>query len=305
MMAGARRSGGSYFRPHPKSRQAFLDECVLIWCEVDADKSPSSDDPDFLAALKAQMRSDVEARLGSAAPDVIDYFTGVEFAAFQSWRTARYFADQLDEMAKPRPGKGNRRREVPAHLPLRQSRAIIAFVAAGFKARNPTASKNAIYAQTAEYLADGLSRADAGGKMTIKNVRDACESHGIFDDVETMMARDQRETKRVRAKGLPHAWDCGFYDWLIVGRRVATLRGYEDERTAPALYENLIARPTRSFERLYIQARAGKRFAGLLGADLARAIDAAIGLRAWVLKDMDALTPGVARSRTKTANAAG
>lgn len=304
-MTGARRSGGSYFGPHPKSRQAFLDECVLIWCEVDADKSPGSDDPIFLAALKAQMRVDVEARLGSAAPDVIDYYTGVEFAAFQSWRTARYFADQLEEMAKPRPGKGNRRREVPAHLPLRQSRAVITFVAVGFKARNPTASKNSIYAQTAEYLADGIPRTEAGGKMTIKNVRDACESHGLFDAGETMLARRQREAERVRAKGLPHAWDCGVYDWIIAGERWTNLRGYEDERVMPALVENLIARPLRSFERLYTHARAGKRFAGLSGADLARAIDAGIGLRAWVLEDMDASTPSVARSRSRTANAAG
>jgi hypothetical protein len=304
-MNGARRGSNSYFRPHPKSRQAFLDECVLIWCEADADKSPSADDPDFLAALKAQMRREVEARLGAVAPDVIDHYTGVEFAAYQSQRVAGYLADQIKELTKPRPGKGNRRRDVPAHLPLRQSRTVIAFVAAKFKAQDPCASKNAIYAQTADYLADGLSRAEAGGKMTIKNVRDACESHGIFDDRDTMLRRDHREAQRVRAKGLPHIWDCGVYDWIIANRRLTNLLGREDEQTMCVLFENLIARPMQSFERAYAQARAGKRFAGLLGADLARAIDAGIGLRAWVLQDMDASTPRAANRGSRTANAAG
>lgn len=300
----ARRSGGSYFRPHPKSRQAFLDECVLIWCEADADKSPYSDDLDFVAALKDQLWADVAARLGSAPADIIDYFADVEFRALQSHRLARYYSEKLEEATTPRPKKGNRRREVPEHLPLRPSRTVIAFVAAKFKAQNRTASKNAIYAQTAEYLADGIPRAEANGRMSIKNVRDACESHGVFDDGEAMMVNLQRAIERVTVKGLPHTWDCGVYDWIIANRRLSDLRGYDDERVLPALLSNLIIRPMQSFERLYTNARAGKRFAGLLGADLARAIDAGLGLRAWALEDMNMSTHPAPPKGTRTANAA-
>jgi|GEM_PF-4591578 hypothetical protein len=304
-MTGARRSGGSYFKPHPKSRQAFLEECVLIWCEADADKSPSSDDPDFMAALKAQIRTDVAVRLASASPETIDYFASVEFTAFQSQQAARYYSDKLQEMTTPRPGKGNRRREVPAHLPLRPSRAVIAFVATRIKAENPAASNNAIYASTADYLADGIPRAEAASKLSTKNVRDACESYGTFEDADTSLARLPRELERIKAKGLPHLWDCNLFDWTIVHRRIDALRGYEDEQLRLVLFRNLIVWPMQSFERLYAKARAGKRFAGLLGADLARAIDAAIGLRAWVLEDLDASTASTPETGTRTANAAG
>ncbi len=303
-MSGARRSGGSYFKPHPKSRQAFLEECVLIWCEADADKSYQND-PEMRACIKAQIRADVAARLGSASPETVDHFAGVEFAAFQNEVLARHLADKIQEMTAPRPKKGNRRRDIPTHLPLRPSRAVIVFVAGKLQARNPTASKNSIYAQTAEYLADGIPRAEAGARMSIKNARDACESHGIFDDVETMLSRHLREFERVRAKGLPHLWDCNIYDWMVIGRRLAQLRGYDDEQLRLALFTNLIVWPMQSFERLYAKARAGKRFSGLLGADLARAIDAGLGLRAWVLEHLNTSTAGVPLTGGRTANAAG
>lgn len=304
-MTGARRSGGSYFKPHNKSCQAFLEECVIIWCEADADKSPDADDHGFLTAMKDQIRADVSARLPSASPETVDYFSHIEFAAFRAEERARHLADKLDELLTPRPKKGNRRREVPPHLPLRPSRTVIAFVAARIKAQNPTASKNAIYSKTAEYLGDGIPKSEANRRLSVKNVRDAVESHGVFDDIETIAARHMHEFQRVRAKGLPHLWDCSVYDWMVIGRRLTAMRGYEDEQLRIALFRNLIIWPMHSFERLYAKARAGKRFAGLYGADLAQAIDAALGLRAWVLADLDASTAGRPRTGGRTANATG
>ncbi len=303
-MTGARRSGGSYFKPHRKSRQAFLEECIFIWCEADADKSYRVD-ADFEACIKAQIHANVTARLGATAPATIDYFASVEFAAYRNEIVARDLADRLDDLMTPRPKKGNRRRDVPAHLPLRPSRTVIAFVAARIKGRNPMASKNAIYSMTADHLRDGIPKSEANRRLSIKNVRDAVESHGLFDDIETMAVRHRREFERVRFKGMPHVWDCGVYDWMVMGRRLARMLDKEDGYMWPALFEKLIAWPMQSFERCYTKARAGKRFAGLYGADLARAIDAAIGLREWVLEDLKAFAPGIPQSGGRTANSAG
>lgn len=303
-MTGARRSGGSYFKPHRKSRQAFLEECVNIWCEADADKSYWAD-ADFEACIKAQIHANVAARLGATSPETIDYFASVEFAAYRNEVVARDLANKLDELMTPRPKKGNRRRDVPAHLPLRQSRTVIACVAAGIKGRNPTASKNAIYSMTADHLRDGIPKSEANCRLSIKNVRDAVESHGLFDDVETITARHRREFERARLKGLPHVWDCGVYDWMVMDRRLARMLGKEDGHMWPVLFEKLIIWPMRSFERCYTKAKAGKRFAGLYGADLARAIDAAIGLREWVLADLNAFAPGRPQNEGRTANSAG
>ncbi len=304
-MTGAQRSSGSYFKPHPKSRQAFLEECVLIWCAGDADKSPHCDDPAFVEALKDQIRKDVASRLGSAPPETIDYFAGVELAALRSQEVARYYSNKLDELLAPRPKKGNRRREVPAYLPLRPSRAVIAFTAMRIKCQDPAASKNAIYAKTAEYLADGIPKSEANRRLTTKNVRDAVESHGVFDDIETITLRHRREFERVRVKGIPHLWDCGVYDWMVIGRRLDALRGFEDVELRLALFRSLIVWPMQSFERCYAKARAGKRFAGLFGADLARAIHAALDLPAWVLQDLDASTTRSRQTGARTANSAG
>ncbi|THV13849.1 hypothetical protein [Rhizobium rhizophilum] len=303
-MTGAQRSSGSYFKPHPKSRQAFLEECVLIWCAGDADKSPHCDDPALMDALKAEIRNNVASRLGSAPPETIDYFAGVELAAFRSQEVARYYSNKLDELLAPRPKKGNRRREVPAHLPLRPSRTVITFVAAGIKGQNPTASRNAIYSMTADHLRDGIPKSEANRRLSIKNVRDAVESHGLFDDIETIAARHRREFDRVRIKGMPHVWDCGVYDWMVLGRRLARMLDKEDGYMWPVLFEKLIAWPMGSFERCYAKARAGKRFAGLYGADLARAIHAALDLRAWVLRDLDASTAHSPKTGTRTASSA-
>lgn len=303
-MTGARRSGGSYFKPHLKSRQAFLEECIIIWCEADADKSCRAD-ADLEAAIKTQIHANVAARLGATAPETIDYFASVEFAAYRNEIVARDLADKLDELLTPRPKKGNRRRDVPAHLPLRPSRTVIAFVAAGIKGRNPTASKNAVYSMAADHLRDGIPKSEANRRLSIKNVRDAVESHGLFDDIETMTVRHRREFERVRLKGMPHVWDCGVYDWMVMGRRLARMLDKGGGDMWPDLFEKLIAWPMRSFERCYTKARAGKRFAGLHGAELARAIDAAIGLREWVLEDLNVSTAGRPQSGGRTANFVG
>jgi hypothetical protein len=304
-MTGARRSGGSYFKPHNKSCQAFLEECVVIWCEADAGKSHQVD-PDLEACVKAHIHADVEGRLGTAtSPETVDYFARVEFAAFQNELIARSLVDEINKMKTPRPKKGNKRREVPVHLPLRPSRAVIAFVATRIKVQNPTATKNSIYSKTADYLRDGIPKSEASRRLSVKNVRDAVESHGIFDNIETIAARHMREFERVKAKGIPHLWDCGVYDWMVIGRRLAKMRGYEDEQLRIALFRNLIIWPMQSFERLYGKARAGRRFAGLFGADLARAIDAALDLRSWVLADLDASTADRPQTGGRTANAAG
>lgn len=296
----APHQGGAYFKPHHKSRLAFLVECVNIWCD---DRTQFLDDPVNMSAAKASIRKDVENRLGSLDRKNIDYFAAVEFAAFRNELIADALSDKIRQLTTPRPKKGNVRRDIPEHLPLRPSRTIIALRALNFKREDPSASENAIYARTAQYFIDGIPKHKADGRLKTRSVRTACESHGFFDDPEAAAANYKRALERHQANGSPHPWDCSLYDWLVVGQVLNRLRGGVDDGVAYKLPVLLVVLPLHSFERLYDAARSGRRFAGLLGTDLARAIDATLGLRVWVNNDMNVIAPPTPLGEGRTANA--
>lgn len=286
-MSDARRYGTSYHQPHPQGRLAFLEYCVLAWCEADAAGTPATDDPSFLAAVESTIRKDVETRLPDAPPETIDYFVRVLLEGHRHWEQARYFAGLVEKMKAPRPPKGNLRREVPAHLPLRPTRTIVAHTAQRIQRQSPKMSRSTIYAETAQWLNDGIVKAHAAGRLDKRNVRSACEAHGILDDVATMIDRRIQASRR-GPQVTSHLWDRTQLDWLQDFAFMIEKRGLPPG-DALSLREKTIEWPLVAFERLYAQARAGKRFAGLSGVELAKAIDATLGLRELAEQELDKL----------------
>src|SRR5690606_24605320 len=123
---GAQRNDVAHFKPHRKSRLAFLVECVNLWCDDGNDGTSFLDDPTSVAAAEAVIRKRVSVRLISVDADTIDHFVAVEFEAFRGALIAGELVDNIRRLTTPRPKKGNVRREIPEHIPLRPSRAIIA-----------------------------------------------------------------------------------------------------------------------------------------------------------------------------------
>jgi hypothetical protein len=284
-MSDARRYGTSYHQPHPQGRLAFLEYCVLAWCEADAAGTPPTDDPSFLAFVEGAIRKDVQSRLPEAPAETVDYFVRVGLEGYRHWEQARFYAGEIEKMKAPRPPKGNLRREVPAHLPVRPTRTIVAHTAQHIQRQAPTLSRSSIYAETAQWLNDGIVKSQAAGRLDKRNVRSACEAHGILDDVGTLIDRQVR-ARRQRTRATAHLWDCTQLDWLQSGAFM-TERWGSSPGEALLLRERAIDWPLAAFERLYARARAGKRFAGLSGLELAKAIDATLGLREMAAQELD------------------
>lgn len=284
-MSDARRYGTSYHQPHPQGRLAFLECCVLAWCEADAAGTPATDDLCFLAAVESTIRKDVQTRLPDTPPETVDYFVRVGVEGYRHWEQARYFEGEVEKMKAPCPPKGNLRREVPAHLPLRPTRTIVAHTAQRIRQQSPALPRGTIYAETAQWLNDGIVKSQAAGRLDKRNVRSACEAHGILDDVGTLLDRQIRARRR-RPRAASHLWDRTQLDWLQDG-------AYMTERwgTSPGymllMRERAIDWPLVAFGHLYARARAGKRFAGLSGLELAKAIDATLGLREMAAQELD------------------
>lgn len=283
-MSDARRYGTSYFNPHPKSRLAFLEACVLIWCEADAADTPPTDDPGFLATVENVIRRDVERRLPGAPAETIDHFTRVGIDGHRSSERARYLESVIEKSNAPRPPKGNLRREIPKHLPLRPTRTIVAETAWRISLQNPEMSRSAVYAQTAQWLNDGLTNREAAHKLTGRNVRSACEAHGIFDSGAAIS--DRRLRASLQRPKAHHRWDATELDWGESYLIMTEHWGFSLESAITVRDLNIRA-PLKAFESIYRQARAGKRFAGLYGVELAKAIDATLGLREMALQDLD------------------
>ena len=303
----ARRNDVAHFKPHRKSRLAFLVECVKLWCD-DGDGTSFLDDPINVAAAKAALRKRVTARLSSVDADTIDHFAAVEFEAFQGALITGELTSHIRRLTTPRPKKGNVRREIPEHIPLRPSRAIIALHASSVARARPSLSRNGVYNETAEYFNDGIPKSEAGGRMKVRSVRTACEGFGLFDASDVMLGNYERARQRFLSAGLPHIWDCSFYDMMIwqrdYERRFSRAASAASDASDVQLRLTYLLRdlPLAMFDRLYDAARADRRYAGLLGIDLAHALDARVVIRAWVLHAMDTFAPPSLKDEGGTAN---
>lgn len=296
----ARHTGGAYFKSHHKSRLAFIETSAMIWCD---DQTPYLDDPANVEAVEARIRKNVTARLGAATAGHVEHFVAVEMAAFRNELIAREMCDKINQITKSRPKKGNLRRDIPEHLPLRPSRAIIASHAIRVRATTPSASTNAIYDQVAEHFNDGIPKSEAGGRLTNRSVRSACESYGLFDHPHRMMDSYRSAVQRFQSTGSPHVWDWNFYDAMVWGQAFERDYGYDASELSAQMTYLLRDLPLASFERLYSAARSNPRYARLLGVDLAHAIDAHVGLRKWATSDMEVLAPLIQSAKGRTANA--
>jgi len=290
----------AYFKPHHKSRLAFIEECVLIWCD---DRTRFVDDSENMAAVEASIRKDVMARLGPEKAEHVDHFVSVELSAFRNELDALDLRHVLNQIDKPRPKKGNLRRHIPKHLPLRPNRAIIATCARILRA-GETISTNALYDRVAEHFSDGIPRSEAGDRLTNRNVRSACESFGAFDSNEVMMRNYRRALRRFRTAGSPHVWDWNFYDAMVWGQAYEHSLGRSANKLTSQMTYLLRDLPLAALERLYREARASAAFSGLFGVDLARALDARLGLRKLVSDRMNTLAPLLEGEGGRTANAA-
>lgn len=293
-------SATAYFKPHPKSRLAFVEECVLIWCD---ERTRYVDDPENMAAVEASIRKDVMARLGPEKAEHADYFVAVGLAAFRHEFDALDLRHALIQMGKPRPKEGNLRRHIPEHLPLRPSRAIIATRARILRA-GETVSTNALYDRVAEHFSDGIPRSEAGSRLTNRNVRSACESFGAFDSGDVMMRNYRRALHRFRTAGSPHVWDWDFYDAMVWGQAYEQTLGRSASELMSQMTYLLRDLPLVVFERLYDEARTSAAYSRLFGVDLARALDARLGLRNLVIDRMNTLAPLLQGDGGRTANAA-
>lgn len=299
---GTQRHDVAHFKPHRKSRLAFLVECVKVWCE-DGDGTSFLDDPINVAAAKAAIRKRVTARLSLVDADTIDHFAAVEFEAFQGALITGELASHIRRLTTPRPKKGNVRREIPEHIPLRPSRAIIALHASSVARARPSLSRNGVYDETAKHFNDGIPKSEAGGRIKVRSVRTACEGFGLFDAPDVMLGNYERARQRFLSAGLPHIWDCSFYDMMIWQRDCERRFGRDASDVQLRVTHLLRDLPLAMFDRLYDAARADRRYTGLLGTDLAHALDARVGIRAWVLHAMDTFAPPSLKVEGGTANA--
>jgi hypothetical protein len=119
-----------------------------------------------------------------------------------------------------------------------------------------------------------------------------------------MMRNYRSALHRHRTAGSPHVWDWSFYDAMVWGQAYEHSLGRSaDELTSQMTYL-LRDLPLAAVEQLYREARASATYSGLFGVDLARALDARLGLRKLVIDRMNTLAPLLEGEGGRTANAA-
>lgn len=288
-----------YFKPHPKSRLAFLEECVLICCK---EETAFIDAQENMAAVAEKFRNDIETRIGSRSADQVDHFVDIQLAAFRNDLTALGLRSEISKITATRPKKGNLRRHIPSYLPLRPTRAIIATYAQTRRSSDYP-SANALYNHVAEHFSHGIPRKDAGYKLSARNTRSACESFGsVNDDDASFRDNYRRAVYRYQKSEAPHIWDWNLWDALVWQRIFEQKYGIDTAQLTTWLSCLLRDFPLVIFGQLYDEAYSDASYSGLRGVDLAREIDARHSLNGLVAERINGFAQEHPASVGRTAN---
>lgn len=294
--------GSSYFNPHPSSRLAYLAEAVRLWCDWTHARPDLLEHGPTLACIRASIRDDALRKFGPDNPAVPD-LVQAEYEAVMGYSRSKALAMELQRLSLARPGRNNRRAETEWHLPLRPHTKIIATMMGVLTRRQPGRTKNALRNICADMLNEGIPALEADGRLTNRSIRSAEDA--FYATGKDLLAAMACARKRIRTWGSPNFWDRGIVEQMLwAGSECG------DD---PALRERLYTvdlrwtyELLRAFERMYRVARCEKRFKGVQGVDLARAIDAACGFGPLAERCMDHQTLATAQVEIRTgfANAA-